>query len=406
MIRNLFRQMIIALGLVQIAGSSIVYADSKNEIEEALSKIAEYRIEIQEHAREFEKNPSATWRSERIRNLRVSIEHKKEDIKRNSNRAFTRTTQGKDERTCMLNIAKAALGLFGSEKESVILRWGEITLEENVYFERHTGNDFFTIYGRAEKLSPKEFKVQFRAQWNASDNELPSCSLGTTSPKPLSGYPKSNPVVVINALDTIIMTRDYEKSAEMLPISEITGISKGVEVTKLSDKFKKERIYSPVSSETTKGVGLTLPDENHMYLAGGEAALWIFANKYAKFNAIRKLRIARIAGKIFIVGEQSTHLIESYEVVSEGGKPKMIPVKDASVLERIKNTPERLYEFFDAPLKETGVLQSPTSYLDLLETSDPKTGKTDEGKMNDGKAPLTAPAPGDQKQRMKESLVK
>ncbi len=279
-----------------------------------------------------------------------------------SNDAFPQSLKGKDERSCLLNIAKNALGLFGNYKESLtppLNDWGKIQLEEDVYYIRHAKNDLYTIYGRAENLNPKEFKIQIRAQWFPSSERIPYCKVG-----------KYTDVIATNSSDTVMMTRAYHAFANVMPLSELTNSRVELEAPKISNTFKLERTYSPISSLHDKSKIQLNIDPYHVGGAVVEAGLWVFANKFTTINKLRVLRIVRKMGKVFVVAEQSSNLLEAYQIVDEGGEPKMVPVTDSNLLDRLKNAPGKMYELVDGQLRETGVLIAPTSFKDVLEGVD------------------------------------
>ncbi len=318
---------------------------------------------------------------------------------------FTREFAGKDERSCILSIARTALGLYGDYNRSLISQadWGAITLEEDVYFERHARNDKYVIYGRAENLNPKEFKIQFRAQWNNSEDKLPSCFIANVFGPAVA----STELVVVNALGTTIFTRKYLESPKALPLSDLLAKKDEALVTRFSDSFKKEKGYAVGVSEHVKNGGELGIDVLDVATVGGEAALWIAMNRYPKFASFKTLRVLRIATKVFIVGEEATRGVEAVEVVMEGGEPKFVPVKDTKVMERLTNVPSRMWRFADSHLSETGVLRGPTSYKDLLEGYElPPKVKNNEEKAPESEKPAAGPKrmTDEEKRRLRDSL--
>ncbi len=368
MMQNYF---LLCLAVVASLQNSAVFADPMDEVLFASGTIESIKVELKKAKENYAKDPSH-YNKISITHLEDKITSVKKAIKNNLNETFSEKAFGKDERSCILNLAKNALSLHGDAKESLHpdINWGIIELEQNVYFERHTNNDFYTIYGRAEKLNPPQFKVQMRASWNTPDKAIPFCALAHVATSNYSLYSTENPVKVTGALDTLILTRDYKKSPKVLEFPAFGNRGES-DVLILSDKFKKERTYSSAALESRKKQIDIHIDNEHLIAGAGEATLWVLANRYSKMNVYKGLRLLRRAGKIFFVGEQTTHLFEAYEFVYEGGEPKWIQVKDENLLQKIKNTPEKMYEYAVGTLKETGVLYAPESYLDLLEAQEP-----------------------------------
>ncbi len=337
------------------------------------------------------------------------------------------TQKGMDEREAVLRVAQRYLYNtlstyekyeFDRPKEvpkeythsEKIGRWASLKLENEVYFKVSPKNDgykLYTIYATSDKTTPKDYKVQFYAK------EIPSPQKGFTIEMDGSGRTAGKEFIVINSQGETVMKNEYRSSSTLVefpldPKKEKTLIP--------VEGFFNEKSYGPPPAPRDSKLHVDL-DPDLIFktapVAIAELAAWKASNKFGKLNA-GKLKILRQFGKVLLVVEQGGHIINAYEVVNEGGKPKYSALSP-ELLGKLENIAIKTYDEVKDLMKtpeETGVLRDESQVKKDLESPAlvPHVQKSESPATHSGTTPTTRPVEPESndiiKQILKQELLK
>ncbi len=241
--------------------------------------------------------------------------------------------------------------------------WGSIKLESTLYYSRTLGDKSttYTIFGHSDKLTPKDYKIQIYVDKDKDGFFFRSMKVTNSWGKVVSYFnPKDAP------LDTLI---HMEGGIPQFRRPSLKDSLRNEELEKREpiEGFFAEKNYLPKTPTVEdKNYHLNLDPEliKEGAVAGGEALLWKVSNRIPKMNT-GKLRTMRRFGKLFVVVEEGGHLLNAYEVVTEGGKPKYITV-GPDLLVQLKSVSSKVYDALpDA--KTTGALVDQSEMKKSLE---------------------------------------
>ncbi len=245
-----------------------------------------------------------------------------------------------DERDCILKLARKYLDMEpGAHKD--------LKLENKVYFRKDILEDTYTVYAVSGKDS-QEYKITISAKYNTENK---SCSN----------------LYQFRLLDSKgeLVTYAETEAHHYFKVVEPTSTARAIYSP---TDFNRERKYRADQCPTSKNIQFDIDPEllsKDLPVVVGEALLWKTSNKITKMNA-GKWKLVRKFGKAFLIFEESGHVVNAYEVIEEGGKPKYIAV-DANILARLHRTSSELLIKASDKICTTGVLTDSTDPKIVLE---------------------------------------
>ncbi len=199
--------------------------------------------------------------------------------------------------------------------------WGSIKLEDTVYFKNGKDSNYkeYTIFASSDKMTPKDFKIQFHAKLKKDEsikNAPYKVSIYNAEYEPAGLLPMR----ILNSQGEMIYTNSKHDPVSLEKFQLDTVREKNLIPV---EGFFNERAYAPPPAKDKK-IHVEFDEDLILKTAPvalGEAGIWAASNRIGKLNT-GKLRVLRRLGKVFLVAEQGGHIINAYEVINEGGKPK------------------------------------------------------------------------------------
>ncbi len=279
------------------------------------------------------------------------------------------------ERECILKLSREILDKTrGTEREA----WQSIQFESDVFFRKnHLETDEYTVYGKSEKLTPRDYKVQFKAKFGEV--------------KGGQGCELKGDATLVDAEGVTVATYDHFKgSFSGLSTKEYLYNERLDKRIVMSKAFVTEKAFSPATEVKVKDKPVSFKEivSHDAVPFAMEQAAWHGLLKRLSPKT-RTFKTFRFGSRIFVWGDMVAHGKQAWEVVfgEDGKEPSFIPVADV-VWEKINSKLSEKYK-----IEQTGVLRVETEYKQELERHNPAPPNAEVEVKPEGKTPSTHNAP-------------